>query len=659
MLRPKGRNITACYDCHRQKVKCSGEQPCQRCAARQKPCLYPKQDAIVPVPESYLQRIDRSLNELTEAIRNHTLDTGGKSGDASRNQINNPSRQFEGLQAHPVVDSMIGNSTSEAFVLKLRETGSFARRSEDALDPRPSLDHSSPRLLGTSLQGHARMRFDTLLPNITFQLPPYSYAMQLMTRAEEEFGDYHTFLRKSFWKRFHATYRGDECEANDRNWLCRLSLVLALAEANTTTRKPIQVTPDDGVVETFPAAGVTALEQETAPILSAGVELFEQGLVLLKVAYEEPTVDDVEALNLASHCSHILNRRMSAYSYAGQSIRIAHCLGLDRPAPASLSGLEREHRKRVWWTAFCVDRAISTELGLRPAYVGVGEDLDYPSSNELTAEEQEEFYDPDLLTAQIKLCEIKCAVVDTVSQLKSKDIAGPYQVLGQCLQRLDRCGREMPEKVFAGSGSTPERRICASIALRFHQCYILLLRPVLLYQFTFLLRTEAVTTLSDELCTVNNICLHAARSNASIMLENAQAGNLVNYGYWDSAHLFSCLSVLAIAGPMLSKHPNAFQCTGEDIARDAITYRKARNVLVHMARAGNLASKRHLGMLEEVERDGIALSAQPSPVPRTWNDTITTSEAKNMEVDLGFEDWPGLIAMPDSASSGVDPFSLS
>lgn len=289
------------------------EQPCQRCAARQKPCLYPKQDTIIPVPESYLQRIDRSLNELTEAIRNHSLDAGGKSADASRSQTN---LQFEGRQARPVVDSMIGNSTSEAFVLKLRETGSFARQSEDAFEAGPRLDHSSPQ----TLQGHARMRFDTFrmlktslgdspptrrklipasVPNITFQLPPYSYATQLMTRAEQEFGDYHTFLRKSFWKRFHATYRGDECEANDRNWLCRLSLVLALAEANTTTRRPIQVTADDGVVEAFPTAGVTALEQETAPILSAGVELFEQGLVLLKVAYEEPTVDDVEALNLA------------------------------------------------------------------------------------------------------------------------------------------------------------------------------------------------------------------------------------------------------------------------------------------------------------------------------------------------------------------------
>lgn len=162
---------------------------------------------------------------------------------------------------------------------------------------------------------------------------------------------------------------------------------------------------------------------------------------------------------------------MSAYAYAGQSIRLAHSLGLDRPASASLSPLEREHRKRIWWTAFCVDRAISTELCLRFAYTGLGEDLDYPDSSSLTAEEKEEFWDPELLTAHIKLCKIKCDVVDTVSQLKSKDIAGPYEILGQCLQRLDRCGREMPEKVFSTCDSVPESRILLSIALRYHQVY--------------------------------------------------------------------------------------------------------------------------------------------------------------------------------------------
>lgn len=139
---------------------------------------------------------------------------------------------------------------------------------------------------------------------------------------------------------------------------------------------------------------------------------------------------------------------------------------------ASLSNLEIEHRKRVWWSAFCVDRAISTELGLHPAYSGASPCIDYPCSDSLTKEEREEFYDADLLTAQVKLCEIKLSVADTVSQLKAKDIARPYEILAHCLQQLDRCGREMPEKVFSGSGPVQEHRISSSIALRFHQvCY--------------------------------------------------------------------------------------------------------------------------------------------------------------------------------------------
>lgn len=132
--------------------------------------------------------------------------------------------------------------------------------------------------------------------------------MQLATRAEQEFGDYHTFLRKTFLNRFHATYRGHQSEAGDRNWLCRLSLVLALAESNTTTRQPIQLNLDGEAIETSPDDN-HASSTEPNKSLSAGVELFEQGLALLKVAYETPTVDDVEALNLA------VSRRLIAPSW--------------------------------------------------------------------------------------------------------------------------------------------------------------------------------------------------------------------------------------------------------------------------------------------------------------------------------------------------------
>ncbi|KAG5784638.1 hypothetical protein H9Q73_001702 [Fusarium xylarioides] len=619
------------------------EQPCQRCSRGQKACVYPEaQGNIIPIPETYLRNLDRSLNELTDAIRAHRFHhadpiSGGNPWTHDRRPVTQCQFQSEYPARRGAPDSLVEDSTVEAFIRRLREA---VGQETNHVTPIPPRDHGEESSV-------------TLLSRESLSLPPYEYASQLVARAEQEFGDCHTFLRKSFLRRFHATYRGQQSETCDRKWLCRLFFVLALAECTTTTKQPIQLTSDRAAV---PA---TLLDAPSENMLSSGVELFEHGLSLLNTSYEEPTVDDVEALNLASHCCYILNRRMSAYAYAGQSVRLAHCLGLDHQAPTSLTNLEQEHRKRVWWTAYCVDRMISTELALHPAYTGLGQELDYPDSSGLTAEEKEEFFDPVLLTALIRLCEIKTDVVNTVSRLKHKDITEPYQVLRQCLQGLDRCGRELPERVFSGGSSLPENRICSSLALRYHQCYIMLLRPILLHQFTFMLRSKIVVALSDELYTINNICLQAARSNARILLELAQAGELVRYGYWDSAHLFSSLAILTIAQSIRSHQPNAFSCTSEDTSSDADTYSKGRNVLVHMASTGNMASRQHLSMLEEVERHGTVLSTLTAnsdalPVASSSSGEVTA------EMELDFEWWASLSSMSAQTASGAggDPFAF-
>ncbi|KAI8413988.1 hypothetical protein FOFC_07279 [Fusarium oxysporum] len=534
------------------------------------------------MPETYLRNLDRSLNELTDAIRTHRFHHADPiSAINPWTHDRRPVTQCQSQPEYPArrgaPDSLVEDSTVEAFIRRLREA---VGQETNHVTPIPPRDHGEERSA-------------TLLSRESLSLPPYEYATQLVARAEQEFGDCHTFLRKSFLRRFHATYLGQQSETYDRKWLCRLFFVLALAECTTTTKQPIQLTSDRAVAPATQMEGFAPSEN----MLSSGVELFEHGLSLLNTSYEEPTVDDVEALNLASHCCYILNRRMSAYAYAGQSVRLAHCLGLDHPAPTSLSKLEQEHRKRVWWTAFCVDRMISTELALHPAYTGLGQELDYPDSSGLTAEEEEEFFDPVLLTALIKLCEIKTDVVNTVSRLKHKDITEPYQVL--------------------------------------------------------------LVALSDELYTINNICLQAARSNARILLELAPAGELVRYGYWDSAHLFSSLAILTIAQSMRNHQPNAFSCTREDMSRDADTYSKGWNVLVHMAQTGNMASRQHLSMLEEVERHGTVLSALTArddalPVESSSSGEVTT------EMELDFEWWASLSSMSAQTASGTggDPFAF-
>jgi hypothetical protein len=103
---------------------------------------------------------------------------------------------------------------------------------------------------------------------------------------------------------------------------------------------------------------------------------------------------------------------------------------------------------------------------------------------------------------------------------------------------------------------------------------------------------------------------------------------------------------------MRNNQPDAFSCTREDMSRDADTYSKGRNVLVHMASTGNMASRQHLSMLEEVERHGTVLFALP--VASSSSGEVTT------ETELDFEWWASLSSMSADAASGTgsDPFAF-
>ncbi|KAJ5339704.1 hypothetical protein N7452_006432 [Penicillium brevicompactum] len=178
-----------------------------------------------------------------------------------------------------------------------------------------------------------------------------------------------------------------------------------------------------------------------------GVELFEQGLLLFKPCYEEPTVGQIEALNLISFYCYSLNRRKTAYAYAGLALRLGTLLKISSPPTGEpIDYVEHEHNKRVWWTAICMDLMTCTELSLAPAYRFEDISLQLPDDSKLGAG-SDEFNDALYLTSQ---------------------------------------------------------------------CYILLLRPLLLMQLESLVRQQLPPTLDSELAAVNNECLRAAADNLRI-----------------------------------------------------------------------------------------------------------------------------------------------
>lgn len=108
------------------------------------------------------------------------------------------------------------------------------------------------------------------------------------------------------------------------------------------------------------------------------------------------------------------------------------------------NAVEREHRKRLWWSTFCMDRMASTQMGLLPNLQLDQMDLDYPSSDGLSPEDKTEFSDADLLKARAQLAIIQDVNASHVSQLGRDEALDIETVIGPALKRLDEWKQNLP-----------------------------------------------------------------------------------------------------------------------------------------------------------------------------------------------------------------------
>jgi hypothetical protein len=83
-------------------------------------------------------------------------------------------------------------------------------------------------------------------------------------------------------------------------------------------------------------------------------------------------------------------------------------LGLHRslPTDTKLCPVDHEHRKRVWWTLYTLDRLCSSNLGYPLLITDAVIDVELPTNEGLTTAELDEFTDPSHLIANVKLAKI-------------------------------------------------------------------------------------------------------------------------------------------------------------------------------------------------------------------------------------------------------------
>ncbi|KAL2856795.1 fungal-specific transcription factor domain-containing protein [Aspergillus pseudodeflectus] len=601
------RSSTACYRCYKRKVKCSREKPCRSCRLANRDCQYPVRDRNVTVSESYLRSLEARVAQGRSVEQPpHPPLTPVEGSLESRAEI---PAQSVGVQ---LSDPLVEDPTSEVFVSGLKRLRSPTTLLGVADFSNQIAIASGPVLEGLQVQRQAydyyQLDHDTSSTPCSFKLPPYPYALLLYERFAIFVGhDWHWFRKQTFRRRLDLTYKDPRAkELKDRIWLCRLLIVFALGESYNSESAP-EVRLGRGDENTHGGADTGSDEGEGIGRRVPGTEFFEQALTLLQVRHEDPSIDQVEALNLAAFYSYSLNRKKAAYMYAGLSFRMACILKLHKPSLPSTPALEAEHRKRIWWTTYCIDRMTSTELGLPPALQVNRVEQSYPDDSALLhPSDRAEFYDAETHTTQVQLAFIHADICENMKSIRKGDTmdVDVGDLTRPILQRLEevRAGLPVHMSFDVEDGMPPAMkgmpdRSLASLYQRYHQCFVLLLRPLFLKQISYLLAGDTIKAYQEDLRFLTNTCLRAARTNLKIITDLRSCDRMTRFGFWESLHLFSALMILSLATSVNTRWPHTFT----EKPDDRNTYDTAKGLLNEMIAAGNLGSKGHGQMLAEVE----------------------------------------------------------
>lgn len=166
--------------------------------------------------------------------------------------------------------------------------------------------------------------------------------------------------------------------------------------------------------------------------------------------------------------------------YAGMSARTCSILRLQKPAPDLLyPSSEKEHRKRVCWTSYCLDKMTSSEMGLPPSFQSKQIEIEYPSDESTCFEENENFFEADFFRARIQVTMMKAEADIFIDSWQSTrdDILEIERRAGPILAKLESLMKNLPGYMLFNCdlglpdemARLPTMRSLASLYLRYNQ----------------------------------------------------------------------------------------------------------------------------------------------------------------------------------------------
>ena len=155
-------------------------------------------------------------------------------------------------------------------------------------------------------------------------------------------------------------------------------------------------------------------------------------------------------------------------------------LRLHQPQPqGSLSPSDKEHRKRLCWTTYCLDKMTSSELGALPSFQAGQIKVDYPRDDALLPEDACQFKPAAFLDARIQLTFLKAEAdvfIDLWQSIRD-DIPDVERRVSTILAKLKSWSESLPTfmsfdcdlRIPEEMGQLSTMRSLASLYLRSHQ----------------------------------------------------------------------------------------------------------------------------------------------------------------------------------------------
>ncbi|KAF2129404.1 hypothetical protein P153DRAFT_316318 [Dothidotthia symphoricarpi CBS 119687] len=567
-VQKKGSKSVACQRCHSRKVKCSGEHPCSNCRDAERPteCEYPSRDRNIKLSQQYVE----DLLKENERLRNNNANVTSAS-DAPRLGSSHSNAENQDAVQNPLLEDrpwFLPMSSSD-MPIRIDEAAdaAFATRFRQTLITE-SISHL-PRMSYVGDESLLRLAE----PHYSFPTP--ARARFLVKAALNTVCRYYHIVRQSV-----VLEALEKVIANggdgERLVVCKLLALFALGEAYSTK---------------------TAAQEATFP----GLVYYAQARKMVTMAAERPQMDTLEIALLLVLYSYVLNRRHSAYLFASSAVRLAIIMGMQMNVPEHQyrNRLAREHRTRLWWTVYVLDRTCASKLGLPSSIADEDILVDLPSSVGLEDDAQVDFGDVDYILQSVELARLSAQSIRAIYS-RRKHCSPFSQRVQVSLKDLTKWMEALPTQLHLEDSErcTTQSNHIVYLHLTFNQCVILATRPILLH----VLRTHRQSWtdpsinpkagLPDSALALAETCIQCSRHSYRLLTEAWVQGSFAIFDYFNMQYLFSSATILAISSLLRSPQSQS----------DGDNFNNAVELLRQLNQSGNYGAHefcRHIDAIEQ------------------------------------------------------------